>query len=622
MKLVQQLQDAGQDHEFYPTTQEIITALFNDLLSDTDDDGKPVPPKPDAHWSGSVLDIGAGNGKVLDAFAQRGGGPLYAIEKSPILQQALPPEVFIIGADFAEQTLHSKPVDVIFCNPPYSQFRGWMTKIIRTAACSHLYLVVPRRWQDDPDIAAAIHYRGLLLPDEVDPDAPPPVPENLTKDELIDWYAALPSNQRHNLRYKEFRSEIWFTPRESPHCHIVGEFDFEDAEDRSARAKVHLLRLDLQQRDHRIDKDDTCTDAFERFFREQFADLIAGFDGKLDAPDKWKQPEPPPDRFPLVTGESYVESLVACYYAEMAHIEANYRAIGQLDANLLREFEVYPAKIMAGLKLKLDGLRHDYWNELFDRFSKITARLTTGSREALLARLRQHVQVDFTVANIHAIVLWVLKNASRYLESQLIHTYEKMVAHCNVVNYKSNQRTWQKGDWRYNTARGKNVFEHPNTHYALDYRIVMESVGGICTYEYNFQKEENNHLKTECFDFLRDLLTIANNLGFPTSSSPHVLQRRHYKWASNVKEEFYFHPSDGSPAEVLFDARAFKNGNLHLRLNQRFILALNVEHGRLKGWLNDAHHAASELGDLEAARFWNTHYRLPASGNPNMLLAA
>lgn len=70
-----------------------------------------MPLKPDARWHGSVLDIGAGNGKVLDTFAKRGGGPLYAIEKSPILQQALPPEVFIVGADFAEQTLHSKPVE-------------------------------------------------------------------------------------------------------------------------------------------------------------------------------------------------------------------------------------------------------------------------------------------------------------------------------------------------------------------------------------------------------------------------------------------------------------------------------------------------------------------------------
>ena len=91
---------------------------------------------------------------------------------------------------------------------------------------------------------------------------------------------------------------------------------------------------------------------------------------------------------------------------------------------------------------------------------------------------------------------------------------------------------------------------------------------------------------------------------------------------SNVREEFYFHPADGSPAQLLFDARAFKNGNLHLRLHQHFILALNVEHGRLKGWLHDAQEAAAELGDIEAASFWNTHYRLPAPGNPNLLLAA
>jgi len=79
----------------------------------------------------SVLDIGAGNGKVLEAIQTRCEFTgLYAIEKSMVLCQQLDPKVFIVGTDFLEQSLVAKQVDVTFCNPPYSAFVEWSKKII------------------------------------------------------------------------------------------------------------------------------------------------------------------------------------------------------------------------------------------------------------------------------------------------------------------------------------------------------------------------------------------------------------------------------------------------------------------------------------------------------------
>jgi hypothetical protein len=61
---------------------------------------------------------------------------------------------------------------------------------------------------------------------------------------------------------------------------------------------------------------------------------------------------------------------------------------------------------------------------------------------------------------------------------------------------------------------------------------------------------------------------------------------------------------------VLFEIKAHLNGNIHIRLNQKFALALNVEYGRLKGWLHSKQNASSEIQDCEAENYFesNFHY--------------
>ena len=49
---------------------------------------------------------------------------------------ALPIYVVIIGSDFHEQTLIDKKVDLIFCNPPYSEFELWTKQIIDWKSCN------------------------------------------------------------------------------------------------------------------------------------------------------------------------------------------------------------------------------------------------------------------------------------------------------------------------------------------------------------------------------------------------------------------------------------------------------------------------------------------------------
>ena len=539
--LVSMVASAGQDFEFYPTTDEIISAMVKDIKRD---DGEYRNRDHE-----SVLDVGAGNGKVLMALRERAGmRSLHAIEKSLILCEQLDPDILIVGTDFAEQSLISKHVDVVFSNPPYSEFEEWAVKIIRQAASAVIYLVLPQRWARSIPIGDALKYR--------DAD-----------------------------------------------CVTLGEFDFEDAEDRKARAKVHLLRISLHRRS-RYDKE--SDDAFERFFNEQFGGLINKFSPDKDKP---KDEEAPSKFSSLVVGPSYIESLVSLYDNEIAKVQRNFDLVSQLDADLLREFNITPATIMECLKTRLAGLRSEYWEELFSHLDTVTNRLTSQSRRNLLDVLHKHVHVDFTESNIYAVMIWVIKNSNIYINTQLLATYELMVDKCNVHLYKSNQKTWQDDGWRY---RGE---ESKNSHFSLDYRIVTHRVGGIrCGYSFE------RGLAEEAAKFIGDLLTLARNLGFDCSTSPAMLYhtaRDH--WVSGAVHEFYGVDRKGNEM-TLVEARAFKNGNLHLRLAKPFILALNVEHGRLKGWLHSRDEAVEELRDKDAAQYFNSNALIGT--NPMLLLGA
>ncbi len=538
--LLARVVEAEQDFEWYPTTDEIIGALVRDIK------------RHSFHPLSSVLDVGAGNGKVLMALRERAGlKDLHAIEKSELLCEQLHPDVLIVGTEFAEQSLLSKHVDVIFSNPPYSEFEDWAVKIIRQAASELVYLVLPERWEKSVPIADALRFRSTA-------------------------------------------------------CEKVGQFDFLNAE-RSARCKVHLLCVALPWERHAKENDD----AFERFFNEHFAHLVEKF-----AETGGEREEKNGSRFgSLVAGAGYLEALVALYDAEMANVQGNFDLMSRLDAKLLREFGISPPSIMESLKKRLAGLRTDYWNELFSRLDTVTNRLTSTSRRRLLDVLQKHVHVDFTESNIRAVLIWVIKNSNIYIDSQLIETYELMVAKCNVQMYKSNQRTWEQDGWRYNSTESK------NSHFALDYRIVTHRIGGIS------KGYSHSDLDERASEFLGDLLTLARNLGFDCETSVHSLGRSGRRdWVSGEKYEF--HGSDRVGGDllrtrapiVLFDVRAYLNGNLHLRLAKSFIMALNVEHGRLKGWLHSRDEAARELDDPAAAEFFNSNVRL--ASNPAALLLA
>lgn len=145
MQVVEQLRDADEDFEWYPTTRRMVEVVSRNIDKDY----------------GAIMDIGAGDGRVLAMLAEKcTHATLYAIEKSPILLQQQPEAVVPVGTEFFEQDLMSLPVDVIFCNPPYSQFGAWASRIIETAHAHKVFLVLPQRWKESAEIKAALKARG------------------------------------------------------------------------------------------------------------------------------------------------------------------------------------------------------------------------------------------------------------------------------------------------------------------------------------------------------------------------------------------------------------------------------------------------------------------------------
>ncbi len=550
---LRQLKDADQDFEWYPTTDEMIDAVFwkcGDL--------------------GSMLDIGAGDGRVLERIdklvhlrASKESGQhynccihKYAIEKAPIHIERMPPDISIVGTDFVLQTLIDKKVDVVFCNPPYTEYEGWATKIIKEANAKFVFLILPDRWTGSKLIEEAIKQRGAV-------------------------------------------------------SRVVWSGDFSNA-DRQARARVDIIKITITTTDNDYQREET--NPFNVWFDEYFA----GF-GKLksvDDEDEDEETKKPDPMHEIVEGQNLIERLASLYTHDMNNLLDNYKGLSELDSILLKEIGVSVDEIKAALKLKIEGLKNKYWQELFDNLDKITSRLTSGSRSIMLERLNANCNVDFSTDNAYAVVLWAIKNANRYIDQQLIDMFKTLTEPECVKNYKSNQRTWERGEWRY----GK--YESPNTHYMLEYRIITNRHSAIKPNDAWSSWDFENNLSKNCHNFINDIMTIANNLGFTTQNRD--LSDRGREWESNKEQIFRCTETGDKLGEsVLMAVRAFKNGNLHLKFKQKFIKTLNIEASRLLGWIKTPQDAVDEMGlskDFVKAHF-KTNLLFVAADGQKLLTA-
>jgi Domain of unknown function (DUF4942) len=147
------------------------------------------------------------------------------------------------------------------------------------------------------------------------------------------------------------------------------------------------------------------------------------------------------------------------------------------------------------------------------------------------------------------------------------------------------------GKYRYMQAKDE------MSHVSLDFRVVLERTGGMRDY----YGESGRALQRSAQEFISDMLTVATLLGFPTQTNDPRVNDSTYQssyWEAGKPQMF-----KTLSGEDLLEVRAFKNGNMHVRMSQAFTLSLNVAVGKLRGWLRSSEEAAEELCPEAAAVF-------------------
>ncbi|MCK9551159.1 DUF4942 domain-containing protein [Aquamicrobium sp.] len=627
--LIKELQQNDEDFEFYPTTKEIIEAMYWDLKSH-----RPNPffgseltldrcgsKHKYEYISLSMLDIGAGNGKVYSTLKNISESKsymiddreqtfdmmdveYYAIEKSQILLNVLPQNAIVVGTDFDECTLIDKKVDVVFSNPPYKQYAQWAQKIIMEANAAFIYLVIPQRWGSHQGIANAL--------------------------------------KRRKAKVK-----------------IIGNFDFLNAEDRKARAKVSLVKVYLCSHDsknNKLRRDDMSelkakTDPFSIWFDDTFkisADRVSPNESSYYKEHKEKEALKKELNTALVAGTDLVSVLVNLYNNDLSRLISNYQKLGELDHEIFEELNVDIKSLLAAFKQKIEGLKNKYWKEIFSNLTAITSRLTSGTRESLLSKLISNSSMDFTESNIRAIVIWVINNASSYFEGQMISLYDKFTTEEGMKLYKSNQN-FQKDTWRY--ARRENKLEK----YALDYRVVLHNYR-------DWLEERNDTLVKEQIQNIKDIIIVAKNLGFEVEKdwrldygdlhigekyniylnapNERKLKKGTKTHSGKIEDVQELDPNDGqgniqyfidgywhhqnrvkTDDDIFTTVKGFKNGNTHYQFNQKFIKKLNLEVGRSRGWIKSPQEATEEMDITieEATQYWDSNFKILPTHFSNLL---
>lgn len=435
--IVSVLKDRGEDFSFYPTTTQIINIIKHNLRKN--DNGE---------ISQSILDCGAGDGRVLSALTN---GKKYAIEKSQILVKGMAEDIFIVGCDFFENTLIDKKVDVVFSNPPYSVYKEWSIKIINESNANDIFLVIPERWKNQPDILSAIKDREAT--------------------------------------YK-----------------IIGSADFLDA-DRQARAKVDIIRIYLKSKMRNSYYNNDISpeiDPFRFWVEKEFPIETRGVDSCGISKEELSQ------RInELVPGRGLAQTLVELYNRELMTLQDNYRNISNIDSSIFKELQIDFKSIIEFLRNRIEGLKSKYWRELFSNLDSITNRLTTKSRKELLDTLIENISVDFNESNIYAVTLWAIKNANKYFDSQLIDVFMDLVDRANLIKYKSNQKTFGEDKWRFR----EDVREGKISHFGLDYRCVISCFTTFSNSDYE-RYDYPNGLHKNIHNKLNDILVVAGCLGF------------------------------------------------------------------------------------------------------------
>jgi len=430
-KKIQILRENNEEYEFYPTTSEIMEAMKKDIwaysrkhrhsyhgckhdeevrIRDWEENRK----KQERLEMDSILDIGAGDGRILSFFDD---GKNYIRKKYGIeiarsqADDLIRKGIFIIGRNYYDVNLNDQFFSLIYSNPPFSDFVRWTNKLLMECNFSVLYLVLPVRWKNQEEITRELE------------------------------------------RYETT---------------VVGEFDFSKA-DREARGRVNLIRVNAKWKEikdggYRASHQETIENAFERWIRENIAD----FEEKpgLNWEEESKQE--------IALRQTPIEQLITDYETEKENLGNAFRAIGKLDSEIIKLLGQDKASMQEIIRKAISGLKSKYWKAAFGKLDPVRERMTQETMRKIFSSIEEFRTLDFNADNIYSIVIWIIDNCNIGILDQICEVFDKMTTPEYIENYKSNKH-WTKSNWRYTDSEWKYRKLPPRWKLGLDYRIVVSA---------------------------------------------------------------------------------------------------------------------------------------------------
>lgn len=535
---IEELKAENSDFEWYPTTDEIINIIGDDVL------------KADCLRDlDSILDIGCGDGRVLQKLSEivkssnsnYSISNLYGVEKARLHIAQWDDSITFIGSDFYKTNISAIESDIIFCNPPYSDFERWTTSIIENSFTTVIYLVLPSRWIESEKIKAALSKRDLV-------------------------------------------------------SEVIHKADFINA-DRQARAKVDVVRIISDIYSKLLIKNSIISgsaysfrgyrksDPFNNWFNDNFPDFIEKSSGKVKEEEK--------EKTEIFKKTNRIDDLVNLYQNDLKKVVDSFLILNMLDVSVFNDMNIDINTIKKSIKTKINSLKAQYWRQFINNYEPITKRLTEKYRDKIYSNLMAKTKyIDFTSINALIITEMVIKKSDQYTSAQVKDFFFNLSSKDAIINYKSNEKVFTGGgSWRYQKPDGTN-----HSHYQLDYRIVQPRLFSI---ETSFQGEIRGY---SVHKVINDICVIARLVGMPV---PDYCNGSEFIDADIVYGERlavnYFDVNKDAVAE-LFVIKFFKNGNQHLFLHKDFILRLNILIGKLCGWVNSANDAYSEMKNNDCTK--------------------
>jgi len=558
-QLIKQNIEDGNDFNFYPTTNEILEVIKEDISS--------LGIK---HLN--FLDIGAGNCKIksfLDEFIST----YYAIEKSQTLISNFPDDVILVGTDFMENSLYNKEVDVIFCNPPYRDvndkvlYNIWTDKIIKESNAKFIYLVIPQRWNEDKTIMKSIEDR-----------------------------------------------EAKYTS--------LGKFDFLNSEDRKARAYVELIRFDFSESNRfgrfrdilNVNPYDLMIDEWLEidFEENEISEWKQNENRKESIKNEVVQGTDLIESLHKIMlkeqqdlGEAYqsISKIPKFVAKELGLNKENiYKGLKfklkGLDKNYWNE-------LFDGFEPINKRLTRESIRKLKNKFfASSSIDFTPSNARAIV------IQVIKQAVNLTSTQLLEVHDKFTNQESIRLYKSNQRFNNNSFRYYRGDKLDLYKLDYRiifssvypnYNNTIGDMTNDKLHDIFVIAKILGFNpQLGFNPKFGYSFKDMEYGK---PSFNFMES----KHPLDVGTKTNVGKIEEVFYiddtkRYQYKIKGEYFNDYYVKSLKDVFVEAKVYKNGNLHLKFNQEFMKRFNIEVGKLRGWLKRPDDIADEFQmDIEEA---------------------